>query len=531
MTLNRKYPRTSGVLMPITSLDGPFGVGVLGQEAFAFVDFVASAGFHAWQVLPIEHFGSCNSPYKCKSAYAGAPMLIDLRMLRDIGLLSDEELYSDLDGMSDTYVDFDRVRIRQRRLLKTAFSRIAGDCSGHNSDYHVSGDLSDLPNPHDYKKFNPFWFDNYALFMAISYHFGGAPWYEWHDMELRRCNPKAVSAFKAANKDEIEFYRFVQWLFDLQWKRLKKYAKSRDISIIGDMPIYVSEDSADVWCRRELFYADDNGKFSVVSGVPPDYYAKDGQLWGNPVYNWALLKKENYKWWIRRLKASLSRYDLVRLDHFRAFSSFWKVPGSAKTAREGKWEKGPGMSLFRALNKSLGDLSLSVIAEDLGILDDDVEKLLADTGLRGMRIMQFGFLGDSHHKMHTFTEDSVAYTGTHDNNTLYGFMCDELSDERRSEAFFYLDFTGDYKIGGPNCPIAKSWIRLLFMSSSSIVVVPIQDILGYGADTRTNIPGVPVGNWRFRIRSGVLGEVDIEFYKQLHVAFERMDKVKKSAPK
>jgi len=481
----------------------------MGKEAYEFIDFISTAGFHAWQVLPVEHTGTCNSPYKCISAYAGEPNLIDPRMLLEMELISEHELHERMEGMNDSYVEYEIIREKQTKLLHTAYSR-----------------LKDKP----YKNFKPFWMDDYALFTSILDYFNYQPWYEWPDKLLRSHDENAIKNIREKLTDEIEFHIFVQWLFNLQWEKLRKYANEREISIIGDMPIYVSENSAEVWSRRELFDADENGKFAAVGGCPPDYFTPDGQHWGNPVYNWELLEKENYDWWIKRLQASLKRYDVVRLDHFRGFESYWRIPGDHTTARKGKWTKGPGMKLFNAFEKTLGDLSLSVIAEDLGIISDEVEKLLSDTGLRGMRVIQFGFLGNELHLPHNIPEETSAYTGTHDNTTLLAWLF-ELTNEDREKALFYTGFDGDWTQGGPNSPIIKSWMKTLFMTRSSVTITPIQDMLGYGADTRTNIPGVPSGNWRFRIREGVLNEIDTGFYKELHTLFEREDPLKTFKPR
>jgi len=487
--------------MPITSLHGPFGIGVLGAEAYEFIDFLCDAGFHAWQILPVEHTGMCNSPYKCISAFAGEPTLIDPRLLLEMGLVNEDELSERRDGVSDLYVEYDIVRQKQWQLLKTAFSRVQDGA---------------------YKEFNPFWFEEYSLYMSIKQHFDYKPWYDWPDDGLRSHDKAAVKEFRERNLSEIEFHRFVQWIFDKQWTKLREYAAQRGVSLIGDMPIYVSENSAEVWSRRELFDADANGNFAAIGGVPPDYFTPDGQCWGNPIYNWKLLEKENYTWWVNRLTAILKRYDVVRLDHFRAFDSYWRIPGGSDTARNGKWIPGPGMSLFKALKKALGDLSLTVIAEDLGIIDSDVEALLKETGLRGMRVLQFGFLGDPLHLPHNFPEESVAYTGTHDNTTLLAWIF-SLDAEDRKKALFYSGFEGDWYIGGPNCEVVKSWMRTLFMTTSSLAIVPIQDLLGYGADTRINTPGTPTGNWRFRIREGVLRDIDAGYYRELHKIYERLD--------
>lgn len=508
MSLIRKYPRSSGVLMPITSLHGPFGIGVLGTEAMEFVDFLRDAGFHAWQILPVEHTGMCNSPYKCISAFAGEPMLIDPRMLLEMGFISEEEFFERRDGVSDVFVEYPTVRTKQWDVLRKAFSR-----------------AKDMPSAVEaYNEFNPFWLDQYALYMALYLKNDYHPWFQWVEDELRSHDKAALEAFAKENAEELQFHRFVQWLFDMQWQKLKEYANSQGISIIGDAPIYVAESSVEVWCRRELFEADADGRFAAIGGVPPDYFTPEGQCWGNPIYNWKMLEKENYKWWTRRLKATLERYDMVRLDHFRAFDSYWRIPGTSDTAKDGKWVKGPGMSFFKAVYKELGDLSLSVIAEDLGIIDSNVIELVKQTGLRGMRVLQFGFLGDDMHQPHNFPEESIAYTGTHDNTTLLAWLF-ALDPEDRKRALFYIGFDGDWYIGGPNCEVVKAWMRALFMTSSSLAIVPIQDLLGYGSDTRINTPGTATDNWRFRIRAGVLSDIDAEFYRQLHKAYQREDGV------
>jgi len=510
MELRRKFPRSSGILMPLPALHGPFGIGVMGVEAMEFIDFLHNSGFHAWQVLPIEQASMwCGSPYNCLSAFAGEPMLIDPRVLLEEGLITEQELYDRMDGMSDEGINYELVREKQQILLRAAFSRRPDNA---------------------YKEFNPFWLDEYTLFIAIKQHNNYQAWYQWQDAGLRSHDKHTLKDYREKLNDEIEYYKFVQWLFDVQWKKLRNYAAEKNISFIGDMPIYLSDDSAEVWSRRELFNADEKGKFAAIGGVPPDYFAPDGQRWGNPIYNWKLMKKENYSWWVNRLRAALQRYDVVRIDHFRAFESYWSIPGDSITAKKGKWVKGPGIELIKALEKSLGDLSLSVIAEDLGIIDNNVVKLLADSGFRCMRVLQFGFGGDGVHLPHNIPEESTAYTGTHDNTTFLGWLFD-IEPEERDRALFYTGFEGYWTSGGPNCPVMKSWIHTLFMSPASLVILPVQDILGYGADTRINTPGTDSGNWRFRIRQGVLDEIDIDFYKKLHKSFQREDFLKSFKPK
>ena len=510
MDLSRKFPRTSGVLMPLPALHGPFGIGVMGIEAMEFIDMLHASGFHAWQVLPIEQASMwCGSPYNCLSAFAGEPMLIDPRALLEEGLITEEELHARMDGMSDETIDYEHVRNKQQVLLRAAYSRRQDD---------------------SYKEFNPFWLDEYSLFIAIKQHNNYQAWYEWQDAGLKSHDKNTLKDYRQKLSEEIEYYKFVQWLFDKQWKKLRSYAAEKGVSFIGDMPIYLSDDSAEVWSRRELFDADADGKFSAIGGVPPDYFSPDGQRWGNPIYNWKLMKKENYSWWVNRLRAALERYDVVRIDHFRAFESYWRIPGDSVTAKKGKWIKGPGIELIKALEKALGNLSLSVIAEDLGIIDNNVVKLLDESGFRCMRVLQFGFGGDGLHLPHNIPEESTAYTGTHDNTTFLGWLF-SLPPEEREEALFYTGFEGDWTIGGPNCPVMKSWIHTLLMTRASITIIPIQDILGYGADTRTNTPGTDSGNWRFRIRYGVLDDIDTEFYKTLHKTFQRDDPLKTFKPK
>ena len=497
MKLRHDFPRSSGVLLPVTVLHGPYGIGVIGAEAMEFIDFLCKAGFHAWQILPVEHTDMCSSPYKCVSAFAGEPMLIDPRKLLDMGLVTHEELSRRAEGVSEDFVNYEIVRKQQWELLRIAFSR-----------------LDDKP----YSSFEPPWLDNYALYMALKRRFEDIPWYTWPDEDLRNYEAEAVNRARDELKDDIDFFKFVQWLFDEQWTKLKNYAAERGISIIGDMPIYVSENSAEVWSRRSMFDVDSSGNFRSVGGVPPDYFNEDGQLWGNPIYNWNLMKKDGYKWWIDRVRAAVERYDIVRLDHFRGFASYWQIPADATSAKIGKWVKGPGMSLFKALQAALGELPL--IAEDLGIIDSNVKQLLKESGFRGMHVLQFGFIGDEVHLPHSFTKYSIAYTGTHDNTTLLACMY-ELSPKDREKALFYLGFDGNWSVGGPNCAISKAWIRALFMSAASLVIVPIQDFLGYGSDARMNIPGTPEGNWRFRIRQHALQEIDAKFYAELNKAYCR----------
>ena len=480
-------------MLPVTMLHGPFGIGVLGAEAMEFIDFLSEAGFHAWQILPIENMGMSFSPYKCVSAFAGEPILIDPRMLLDMGLITPEELEERAAGLSVDYVDYMVVLEKQWNLLKTAFYR-----------------LKDKP----YADFNPYWLENYAIYLSLKHRFGDTPWYEWPDDELRLHNKQAVKKAQEELADDLDFHRFNQWLFNKQWSKLKEYATGKGISILGDIPFYVAEDSAEVWSERELFDMDAEGNLLSVGGAPPDYFSPDGQHWGNPIYNWELMKLSDYKWWVLRIKAAIERYDFVRIDHFRGFSSYWRIPAGAKSAREGEWVDGPGIELFEAVEASFEGEELPLIAEDLGDTHGNVDELLAESGFRGMRVLQFGFLGDDKHLPHNYKEHSIAYTGTHDNTTMLAWTY-ELAAEDRKRALMYVGFEGDWTAGGPNCEVNRVWIRTLFTSGASLAIVPIQDLLGYGADTRTNTPGTPDGNWRFRVRAEALKEIDAGYYAAL----------------
>ena len=497
----RKEGRSAGVLLPLTMLPGPFGIGVLGKEAKEFADFLHAGGFSLWQILPVEHVGESFSPYKCVSAFAGEPMLIDPRWLRDRNLVTDADLDARCEGTEMNSVNYETVYDRQMVLLRTAFA-------------HLPARLRE-----EAARFDPFWLNDYALYMAIKENYDLHPWFAWPDEALRRFEPKAVERARREYKSMIEFYRFVQWVFDAQWKEIRAYAAGRGIKFIGDLPFYVSEDSAEVWSRREMFTADEQGEITDVAGAPPDFFAPEGQLWGNPIYNWELMERDDYAWWVERMREGLDRYDYVRIDHFRGFESYWKIPAGAGSAGEGKWVKGPGIKPFLAMKRELGDIP--VIAEDLGATGPAVEELLNKAGFPGMRVMQFGILGDEKHLPHRYEENNIAYTGTHDNTTVLAFMY-ELSGDYRDKALFYCGYEGDWSRGGPGCGICRAWIRLLYLTKARVVIVPVQDLLGYGSDTRTNIPGVPTGNWRFRITKNAVSEIDTGFCRRLAELTDRL---------
>ena len=499
--IGQRDSRSAGVLLPLTMLPGPFGIGVLGREARSFVDFLCDGGFSLWQMLPVEHMGASYSPYKCVSAFAGDPMFIDPRWLLEKGWVTEAELDARCDGMSTWAVNYELVYDKQMVLLREAFARLPDRAREECARY------------------NPFWLDEYALYMSVKEQYNLHPWFEWPDESLRRYEPQAVERARREHRSMIAFYRFVQWVFDAQWKEIKTYANGHGVRLVGDVPFYVSEDSAEVWSRREMFATDDKGEFLAVAGAPPDYFNSDGQRWGNPLYNWDYMERTDYDWWVWRMKSTLEHNDFVRIDHFRGFESYWRIPAECESARDGKWVKGPGIKPFEAMKRELGPLS--VIAEDLGDIGPEVEALLEATGFPGMRVLQFGFLGDERHLPHRYEENRVAYTGTHDNTTLLAWMY-EMRAEDREKALFYNGYEGDWGKGGPNCGICKAWIRLLYLSSARMVVVPVQDLLGYGGDTRTNIPGLAEGNWRFRVTQEALTQIDAGFYRRLAEMTERL---------
>lgn len=500
--------RASGILMHISSLPGDYGIGSFGRAARDFVDFIKSAGCSYWQVLPFGPIDDYNSPYKSFSAFAGNPFFIDLDRLAHFGLLTAEELDSVRVAEPHT-VAFDFIRRTRIDLLWKAYDRL-------DEAFHQM--IRDFALEHED------WLPDYALYMTLKNHFGGADWYDWEDEALKLHEAEAVAKARQEYAKEIDFQEFLQFEFFAQWQYLKTYANDRGVKIIGDMPIYVSLESADVWACRELFDLDEEGRPQAVAGVPPDYFSTDGQLWGNPLYRWDYLKETGYHWWTLRLKHALTLFDSVRIDHFRGFSAYWSIPADAETAREGQWLAGPGMDFFKAMEPIIAHSEGEIIAEDLGVQDEELCGLLAETGFPGMRVFQFAFIeeGNNPHFPHNYPDNVVAYTGTHDNNTLLGYLW-ELLPHQRDYALRYVDFdlAADWSVGGAAFPCGHKIIRALFMSAASLVILPIQDVLGYGSDAKMNAPGQPFGNWTFRITSGALKELDNRWLQQLNILYKR----------
>ena len=492
--------RASGILLHITSLPGPYGIGDFGPEAYAFADTLVAAGQKIWQVLPLVPVGDGNSPYSSPSTFAGNPLLISPELLVEAGLLTDDDLSESPDFPPDR-VDFDRVIPFKMRILEQAFQRF------NSLDAHAREPFETFCENESR------WLDDYALFMAIKLSRGGSCWTDW-PAGLRDRNPDAIAETSASLADRIAMHRFWQYLCDDQWGRLRRYCNDRGIKIVGDIPIYVAHDSADVWSEPHLFQLDDLGQPAVVAGVPPDYFSETGQRWGNPIYRWDRMSENGYEWWTRRLASILKQVDVVRLDHFRAFEAYWEVPASEATAVHGRWVQAPGAELFDALSERLGDLP--VIAEDLGIITEGVVDLMERFGFPGMAVLQFAFDGDADDTFlpHNYRRNLVAYTGTHDNDTLHGWFTTNRSTQDAAQVRRAREYCRAYLglDGREARDIHWEFVRVLQMSVADTVVMPLQDVLGLGSEARMNVPGEGEGNWTWRLTNdqltdGVIGRL------------------------
>lgn len=498
-----KHKRRAGVLMHITSLPGKYGVGVMGEEARRFIDKLKEMDFRYWQVLPLNPTDDKGSPYCSYSAFAGSLCLIDPKSLFEENLISEQTLKENEYHGSIYCADYSAVCEKRLTALREAWSNLEDE----------QKELVYL-----FARQNE-WVTDYAYFMALKDFYGGKPWWEWDEKHARN---EEAQKDKDTFKDETDFYIFTQFLFYSQWRKLKEYANSRDIFILGDMPIYVSRDSSDVWSGRENFCINEESLApSFVAGVPPDYFSEDGQLWGNPLYDWDKMEKDGYSWWIKRLGFALKLYDRVRIDHFRAFASYWAVPAESKTAKTGQWIDGPGMKLFNAVKEKIKDAD--IIAEDLGTFGEDVVKLLEDTGFPGMRVIQFGFdpCGDSTHLPHNYPQNSIAYVGTHDNNTILGWLW-EASEAERAYALRYCCFGGNnWGDGGHKSGSCRAVIEAVWRSSSDTAIVAVQDMCGFGADARMNTPGTSEKNWSFRMSQDAIDKIDTEYFKEINSVYRR----------
>ncbi|HEY0566335.1 MAG TPA: 4-alpha-glucanotransferase [Terriglobales bacterium] len=505
-----EWRRSSGVLLHVTSLPGRYGVGDLGPEARRFADWLAAGKQKIWQMLPLAPTGYGDSPYQALSAFAGNPLLISLDDLVADGLLND----SDIQGASSFHrgaIDYEAVKAFKYPLLQKATQ--SERVRAFEAEYE------------QWSRANADWLPIYAAFATLKQAHANRSWTEW-EPKYRRYTPQLLEEVRTHFATQIQTEMFLQFLFARQWSNLRDYCHQRGIQLMGDLPIYVAHDSADVWSRPELFLIDQDGRAKFVAGVPPDYFSATGQLWGNPIYDWQRHRDTDFAWWIERVRASLQQFDLIRVDHFRGFEAYWEVPGGDKTAENGKWVKAPGKELFTALQDALGPLP--VLAENLGVITAEVEGLRTEFDLPGMAILQFAFGKDPqgpYFKPHNYTHDRVAYTGTHDNDTVMGWWnraeatatetATEIAQQHENaRRYLRTDCEGGEEVNW-------AFIRALMASVASAVIFPMQDVLGLGTEARMNYPGTASGNWRWRMRDTEMREQDATRLRGLSETYER----------
>ncbi len=496
-----KFERSAGILLHPTSLPGKYGIGTIGQEAFNFVDFLVHSGQTLWQIFPLGPTGYGDSPYQSFSAFAGNPLLINLEFLKEDGLLTQNNL--DCIPIFDKHnIDFGKLIDVKNDLLHQAYQNYK------TTDPNFEKDCGSFCIN------NKDWLDDYALFMAVKEYHGGKLWTEWEkEIALRKTG--AVKKWTEKLKYQIGFQKFLQFTFFKQWENLKKYANTKGIKIIGDIPIFIAYDSADLWANKSQFTVDKKGKLLTCAGVPPDYFSPTGQLWGNPLYKWKAMEKDNFLWWQKRIKKILEFVDIIRVDHFRGFDAYWEIPGDAETAMNGKWVDAPGHKFFSTIKKELGDLP--IIAEDLGVITETVEKLRDDFNFPGMKILQFAFGdgGDKNFLPHNYIKNCVVLTGSHDNNTTKGFFANERKQNSGiyESAKEYLSYTGNN--------ITFELIRTAYASVANIVIIPMQDILNLGEEARMNFPGKLGGNWTWRFSWEQIDQNISKTYKSMTEIYER----------
>ncbi len=507
------FSRASGILLHPTSLPGPFGIGDLGDEAYRFADFLIASGQSLWQVLPLGPTGYGDSPYACYSAFAGNTLLISPEKLFEEGLLAKSDL-DEIPVLTTERVDFEQVYKAKEIVLTKAFAR-----------YQRTTDTELRSAFETFAEQNASWLDDYALFRALKNAQGGLSWHKW-ERELARRESEALARPLGELHNQIEAHKFYQFLFFRQWFGLKAYCNEHGVDIIGDIPIFVAQDSADVWTNPDQFKLDQDGRPIVVAGVPPDYFSSTGQLWGNPLYDWESMRTDGFRWWIERVRATLQTVDIARIDHFRGFAACWEIPGGDKTAEHGRWIEAPGRELFAAIRDKLGELP--IIAEDLGVITPDVEKLRDDSGFRGMRILQFAFSSDVKNVdlPHNYHRNVVVYTGTHDNDTTVGWFksvagkgstrdAKQVKHERNF-CMKYLNTCGE--------EIQWDFIRAVLSSVADTVIVPLQDLLGLGAEARMNLPNSTEGNWSWRFKKDALTEHHSERLRDMTDTYGRIQR-------
>ena len=478
--------RQSGVLMHISSLPGKYGIGSFGQSAYDFVDFLVRTKQRYWQILPLGTTSYGDSPYQSFSAFAGNTYFIDFDILIEEGLLNESDVKGADFGDDPRKVDYAKIFDARRPIMEKAVAR-----------FLKAEDLSDYES---FVEQNAAWLEVFAEYMAIKEHFDNLAWTEWPDEAIRRREAASLASYREKLADKLTYHRVTQYLFFKQWLRLKAYANEHHIEIVGDMPIYVAADSADVWAQPHFFKTDAVGKPTCVAGCPPDEFSETGQLWGNPIYDWEAMDKDGYAWWIERLRESFKIYDIVRIDHFRGFESYWEVPAGSETSASGKWVKGPDYKLFAAVKEALGDLN--IIAEDLGFMTDEVIELRERTGFPGMKILQFAFNPDdeSIDSPHLAPNNSVMYTGTHDNNTVLGWYKDEIDDATRQYMAQYTN-RKEYET------VPHAMLRTIFASVSFMAIATMQDLLELDSAARMNYPSTIGGNWTWRMTAEELNPI------------------------
>lgn len=491
--------RSAGILLHPTSLPGKFGIGDLGPSAYNFVDFLKSAGQTLWQTFPLGPTGYGDSPYQCFSAFAGNPLLISFELLHKDNLLSNEEL-SNIPNYNPHKIDFGSVIEFKYKILRSAFQNFKMRQKNFEDECGT------------FCKVNNYWLDDYSLFMAVKQFHCGVQWTEWDKSIAFRKN---ISGWKNKLKEEIEFQKFLQFIFNKQWTDIREYANKNGVKIIGDLPIFIAYDSADLWANKELFTVRKDGSLEVVAGVPPDYFSATGQLWGNPLYKWKVMEKDNFTWWRKRISKLLEMVDIIRIDHFRGFDAYWEIPGNAKTAINGRWVKAPGEKLFNSIKKALGDLP--IIAEDLGVITDSVEALRDQFDFPGIKILQFGLgeHGDKKFLPHNHIKNCVVHTGSHDNETTRGF----LETERKKNSGIYEWAQKYFNYYGEN--MTYELIRTAYSSVSNICVIPMQDILNLDNEARMNLPSTVGGNWTWRFTWDQIHESLANNYKEMTIMYER----------
>ena len=490
--------RKGGVLLPVSSIPSKYGIGTFSKQAYEFVDFLERAGQSFWQILPLGPTGYGDSPYQSFSTFAGNPYYIDLEELIKKGWLTKEECDACDFGSDDGYVDYEKIYLSRFRILKIAYER------SHIKEDKEFG---------KFKEDNAAWLEDYALYMAVKNSFHGVSWIEWEE-DIRLRKPEAMKAYKEKFADEVEFYQFQQFVFSVQWLALKAYANKKKISIIGDIPIYVAFDSADTWANPELFQLDESCTPTGVAGCPPDSFSATGQLWGNPLYKWEYHKETGYEWWMQRISYCYRLYDVVRIDHFRGFDEYYFIPYGDTTAEFGHWEKGPGYDIFKVMKEKIG--KKPVIAEDLGFLTPSVISLVKKTGYPGMKILQFAFDSreESDYLPHNYSNNSVVYTGTHDNDTTMGWY-DSLNRQDKAFAKRYLNIKAKKEI-------YWEFIRAALSSVADTAIIPVQDYLGLGSEARVNMPSTLGNNWKWRLRDGQLDDSMAERIREITKLYGRI---------